>query len=108
MSQLGVSHSLLDAQGLLAVQGVTTEGDTEQWPGRKEAVLCREAQAIGVIRQRDPICMAGFECTSVERVCHLVSALDWVEIDALLCPSPLVALIFSREMSNINNTHRKV
>lgn len=29
-----------------------------------------------------------------------------VEMDALLCPSPLVAFIFSQEMSNIN-THRK-
>lgn len=50
--------------------------------------------------------MAGFECTFVERVCYLVSALDLVEIDALLCPSPLVDLIFSWEMSSIN-THRK-
>lgn len=35
MSQLGVSHRLPDAQGLLAVQGVTTEGNAEQWQGKK-------------------------------------------------------------------------
>lgn len=39
--------------------------------------------------------MAGFEYTAVERVCYLVSALDLAEIDVLLCPSPLVAFIFS-------------
>lgn len=60
---------------------------------RKEAVLWREGQAIGLIRQRSTICVVGFECTFVERVCYLVSALDLVIwLRWMLCCAPVLWL----------------